>query len=205
MKNKTIVESLNNDREKGQEINFKQALAEVEGSYSDVITYADGTKEEHAEEKNIIIIDFAKLVAVLFNSASGYSGITHLAIGQGSPTWDDMSTSERKTKSTVTLKKLYDEIARTTTVISYLDDDNNEVTLPEFLEADNEGARLKMEAFFGLDVSGYLREFGVFGGNATDTKDSGIMINHKAHGLVSMNTGGVSGMTLSRTYRLRLY
>lgn len=47
------------------------------------------------------------------------------------------------------------------------------------------------------DVNGKWREFGIFGGNATGTKDSGIMINHKVHDILTKT----SNMTVERKIR----
>src|SRR3712207_3200886 len=55
--------------------------------------------------------------------------------------------------------------------------------------------KLSITVFFDKNEAlGALREFALFGGNATGVKDSGIMINRKTHGLIYKS----KGMTLKR-------
>jgi len=64
--------------------------------------------------------------------------------------------------------------------------------------------RLEIEAVFGTDVSAYLREFTLVGGSATSSPNTGIMVNHKAHSLISLNVVPPADMVLTRKLRLTL-
>ena len=52
--------------------------------------------------------------------------------------------------------------------------------------------------FTESEANGELREFGLFGGNATSTANSGFMINRKIHPLIYKT----SGMKLERIIRI---
>ena len=39
--------------------------------------------------------------------------------------------------------------------------------------------------FTEIECNGVWREFGIFGGNATETANSGIMINKRHHGVIT--------------------
>lgn len=176
----------------------------AKGFLYDELIYPDGTRKIiHNWKQNLIVLSFAKLVGVLLSDESGYSGTQYWAVGQGEGvSWDTLSETERQAKSTLSRTTLYGEVDRQTITINYLDSSDAITTLSGFLSSTV--ARLQIRATFGTGVSGYLREYGIFGGNATGTADSGLMFNHKAHTLISLNVGGVTGMSLSRSLKLYL-
>jgi len=166
----------------------------------------------HNWEKNLIVVGFSKLVATLFKVEAGYSGLLYWGVGQGSFTpglpavspWDTMSPSQRASVSTTAMYKLYSEIARVgSLVVSYLDVSNNPLTIGQFIAAGNTTVKLQIEATFGTSYSGYFREFGIFGGNANGGLNTGLMIDHKAHAVISFNIDS-NEMVLRRVLRLVL-
>ena len=73
-----------------------------------------------------------------------------------------------------------------------------------FLDSSNQPTdtitnKLQITVLFGeSEANGELREFGLFGGNATGTANSGFMINRKIHPLIYKT----SGMKLERIIRI---
>ena len=174
------------------------------GYVYDTIYYEDGSKKIiHNGEMNMIVDTFKKVVTSLLSNHIGYHGILYMALGQGehdegdgsSSSWDSLDAAQRALKSATNLIALYDEIARITITTQYLDGADNVTE-----EITN---KLKISASIPSTIQGYLREFALFGGNATDLLDSGLMLNHKAHEVIPFNTGD-SVMTIERALHLVL-
>lgn len=179
-------------------INEVPDVRSVRGEFFDTLINIRTGEEKvlHYKAPNLIVTDFSKLIAGLLSNQSGYSGLAYWAIGRGEGTsWDSLSTTARQAKSVSTLTKLYNEITRKTVAAVYLDT-NDDVTA-------SVTGKLQLSATFGTDVSGHLREFGVFGGPATATADSGVMINHRAHAVIALNVD-TDEMILSRILWLTL-
>lgn len=155
----------------------------------DKIIYPDG-REEVREYYNTVVDDCSKLIACLMKGHSGCKGITYWAVGKGSSDWDNDNPPNPSVKDT----KLLNETFRkpiSADDIKFLDENDN-VT-------DKITNKLEITVIFTEEeANGELREFGLFGGNATEALNSGIMINRKTHGLIYKT----SGMRLERTIRL---
>lgn len=155
----------------------------------DTITYADG-KQEVRRYFNTVVNDCSKLIACLMKGQSGYSGIKYWAVGSGNP---NMSNTNPDTPS-VTDTKLQAETFRKAidpANIVFLDGSNNVSATPT--------NKLQISiTFLENEANGELREFGLFGGDATSNKDTGIMINRKIHPLIYKT----SGMRLDRVIRI---
>ena len=73
-----------------------------------------------------------------------------------------------------------------------------------FIDADNTPTsevtnKLQVSVTFNEDeANGELREFALFGGKATDSLNSGLMVNHKIHPIIFKT----DGMILERLIRL---
>lgn len=177
----------------------EQVIGKIKGELWDELINTKTSEKQviHSKLENLIVNDFSKLMAALLGNEAGYVGIQYWAVGQGQgASWDSLTTTQRQAKSTVTLSKLYDEVARVTVTMKYIDEFD--------LETASITHRLQIDATFGATVHGYLREFGLFGGNATTGLDSGVMIDHKAHGVIALNVDGAEGMILNRILRLTL-
>ena len=60
---------------------------------------------------------------------------------------------------------------------------------------------LQIKHTFGVnDCNGTWREFGIFGGNATTTANSGLLINKRHHAVITKT----DEMTIERTMRFTL-
>ncbi len=139
----------------------------------------------HNGESNLIVVSFGYLVASLLKGGWTHSfPISYWAIGEGEGDfWDDLTQTQLQSKSIFTRIALYNETFRVGTTNVFIDENDDEL-VPLPTQRPN---RLEIRAVFGPDVTGALREFGIFGGNATATSDSGLMIDHKSHQVIHIN------------------
>ena len=160
------------------------------GEVHDTIHHKDGRVEKRETSFNVVVADFSRLIAALVKFETGLNaGKLFWALGSGQSSWD--STPYTAVDTTT---KLVNEVYRkeiTPAQRSFLDGNGNKVnTITN---------RLQLDIVIGsLEANGFtLREFGIFGGNPTGTKDSGIMINHKSHGRIDKE----EGMIIERSVR----
>ena len=163
----------------------------------------------HAGESNLIVEGFGILVACLLGNTTGpdgpCTGISWWAVGTGEKTWDNLSIEERQRKSSYDRTQLYNEVSRTQVSISFIDKLDRVSPSPT--------NRLEIAAIFnpenftdsvGNPETVSLREFGIFGENATNTIGSGRMIDHKAHESIDINDTPGKQELLIRALRLIL-
>lgn len=150
--------------------NFK-----VTGEFNDIIYYKDGRVVDLGWNKNVVVNNASILIAALMKGAVGYSGIKYWAIGSGQESWD-----VSRPEPTITATKLVNEIYRKPIPaenIIFLNENGTESVVPTHI--------VQVSLTFEADEAvGKWREFAIFGGNATSTKDSGLNINYKTHGLI---------------------
>lgn len=153
-----------------EEVGFK-----VKGEVKDIIRYSDGRKEVR-EGENTVTVGMGTLIAMLFKNPSSTSGIGYWAIGSGESTWNDDSPAEPDLLDT----SLVTEFARkviTESDMEFIDELGNVSEVPT--------NRLQINLMFlENEANGKWREFGIYGGDATDTLGSGLMLNHKTHPLI---------------------
>lgn len=156
---------------------------------TDKITYPDGTQKV-IEHINTVVDDCSRLIASLMKGQAGMTGITYWAVGSGAGSWDNDNPPAPKVGDT----KLFNETFRkaiNASDITFLNSNDKPTT--------SVTNKLQISVTFTeSEANGELREFGLFGGNATGTKNSGIMINRKTHGLIYKT----SGMRLERIIRI---
>lgn len=160
------------------------------GEIIDRIHYADGRVEERVGH-NLVVNNFLNLVMSLLKQQSGYKGIQYWAVGSGASSWDGSMPNPdiNSTKLTAELGR----VAIRAGEIKFLNSDYNEVSTPTNI--------LQISHTFGpSDCNGVWREFGIFGGNATTAKDSGIMINKRHHAVITKT----EEMTIERIMRFTL-
>ena len=147
----------------------------IKGEYTDTIRYANGDVEV-VKGENLIVDGLLRLVTTLLGVKSGYTGLKYWAVGQGNSSWDT-STPEALTTDT----ELTNEIGRkqiSASDMTWVTSNGSDSSTPT--------NRLKVRVTFGAnECVGTWREFGLFGGNATDSRNSGIMINHKNHSVIT--------------------
>jgi len=144
-----------------------------------------GEITEIGHDFNIIVDSIGKLAAAKFRDDPAFKGIQMWAIGTGANTWDTQWNSDNSPASISTATQLVNEIGRLPINMSYQD--------TSIVYVDQEGNptttltnRILVRRQFGRhDVNGEWREFAIFGGNATEVRNSGIMINHKIHRVIN--------------------
>lgn len=160
------------------------------GEIIDRIHYADGHIEERVGH-NLVVNNFLNLVMSLLKGQAGYKGIQYWAVGSGASSWNGSMPNPdiNSTKLTAELGR----VAIGAGEIKFLNSDYNEVSTPTNI--------LQISHTFGpSDCNGVWREFGIFGGNATTAKDSGIMINKRHHAVITKT----EEMTIERIMRFTL-
>jgi hypothetical protein len=152
----------------------------------------------HDGQSNLIVVGFGLLVAsLLIGNVTNSLPISYWAVGEGEGAfWDDLTATQRQSKSYFGLTGLYNETFRVATTNVFIDADDNEVP------NDHPTNRVEVRAVFGSEVTGSLREFGIFGGAASATLGTGIMIDHKAHQVIHVNESLGLQNVLIRALRL---
>lgn len=157
------------------------------GEITDKI-YKNGELIDVRVGHNIIVNSFLNLTMALMAGATGYAGIQYWAIGSGNASWDSnpVDPAENATQLTNEIGR----VAIASSEIKFVDAEYQESATPTNI--------LQIEHLFGAnDCNGTWREFGLFGGNATTTANSGIMINKKHHAVITKTTD----MNIDRTMR----
>jgi hypothetical protein len=157
----------------------------LQGSYCDVVTDSQGrVRWSSGWRSNLIVHDCSVLLAALLKRHRGMRGILFWAVGEGEKEWDALCPSPHPADT-----QLHKEIARqklSPAQVVYLDD----AGLPKKAPTDclQITTRFKGE---NLVANGFqpLREFGLFGGNATEEVDSGYMIDYVIHPRIDLAPG----------------
>lgn len=149
----------------------------VEGVHVvDTITNVKTGEIQVIDRGHNIVVE--KVLCLIMGMLKGQlSGIQYWAVGSGSDSWDSTPVNP-----TLTEVKLTNELGRkaiTSSNIKFV----NPSTYEEVSEVTN---CLQIECtFYEEDCNGKWREFGIFGGNATTTKNSGYMIDKKHHSVIN--------------------
>lgn len=150
-------------------------LIKVTGDVRDTIKYPDG-RVEVVESHNLVVDGVFNLITSLLANKGGYTGISYWAVGQGASSWDTSTPNP-----TVSETKLVAEVGRkqiNSSDVTWVNESDEVSSTPT--------NKLRVRCTFGPnECTGSWREFAIFGGNATATKDSGIMINHKNHPIMT--------------------
>jgi len=152
----------------------------------------------HNGLSNLIVVGFGYLVAALLcGGADDSLPLRYWAVGSGEGAfWDDLTVEQRQAKSMFPMTQLYTEVARVSTQNIFIDDNDD--------PSASVTNRVEVQAIFGPDVSGNLREFGIFGGDATAGANTGLMIDHKAHMTINLNVTSGLEQVLIRALRITL-
>lgn len=150
----------------------------------------DAKTGELIEERvynNLVVDACSTLIAGLMKGV--LSGVQYFAVGSGSSSWNNASLPSPAAGDTKLLNETYRK-AITANDIKFIDANNAESATPT--------NRLQISVTFEeSEANGELRELGLFGGNASSTKNSGYMLNRKIHSLIYKT----SGMKLERIIR----
>lgn len=155
------------------------------GRWRDTITWVDGTVDVGPWHHNQVQDASATLIGLLMRETiegamSSFSGINFLAIGEGDPSWDLGTPAQPRTDTT-----LESEIDRFAVAppddIIYL---NPSTLNPQI----SPSKVIEVNTTIPFSVTGDLREFGLFGGDADSTANSGYMVNWIVHTKIEKTT-----------------
>jgi hypothetical protein len=165
----------------------------ITGRYRDAVVDCTGTNHVLSWRPNLVVAGCDPLLAALLKGHEGIAGILYWAVGEGERDWDARLPAPQ-TGST----RLTREVARqplASAQIVYLDPGGDPSEVPTGrLEITAEFAG----AEFGAAGTQALREFALFGGDATTAADTGFMINQVIHPRIDLGPGD----TLRRTLQL---
>jgi len=161
----------------------------LQGIYRDIVHDASGCLVYDSRWSSNCIVDTAwPLLSGLLKNTPDFHGIMYWAVGTGDPVWD----SEHIIAECSALR-LYNEVARVPVAaedMTYLNPDGS--------ESEQTTSRLEVNANFSwLNETHILREFGIYGGNASESANSGYLINYVIHPAIELT----SGSTLTRRLR----
>ena len=166
----------------------------LEGCYHDALADSQGrVLWESSWRSNLIVLKCNLLLAALMKRHEGIQGILYWTIGEGEEEWDSIRPHPH-----LTTIRLSHEVARQVIAadqIVYLNDSNEPTETPSNrLEV---SAEFRGEDFVSNGIQP-LREFGLFGGDATEELNSGFMIDHVIHPRIDLT----AELTLIRKLRL---
>lgn len=153
--------------------------------------FKNGVLVEERVGHNLVVNTALNLIMALLKRQSGYSGIQYWAVGSGASSWDSglPSPSASDTRLTAEIGR----VAIDPTEIVFLNSNLQVSSTPTNI--------IQITHTFGVnDCNGKWREFGIFGGNATASANSGIMINKRNHEVITKT----SEMTVERVMRFTL-
>lgn len=154
------------------------------GEWKDYIIHPDGRAELVDEGRNLVVNSAYIVMAMCMKQDPSFGGFLWWAVGDGNTddtaSWDagvvsgaiQPSKADTRLAREIFRKKIEPED------IQFIDSAGNPSVNPtnrlqitvEFLEDEPDGTAVRD-----------FREWGIFGGNATSTKDSGYLINRKVH------------------------
>lgn len=138
--------------------------------------YKNGVLVNEVVGHNLVVNSIVKLLMCLLKKHSGYSGIQYWAVGSGASSWDSTPVSPVADANSLTSE--IGRVAISPEEIKFLDSNYEESSTPTNIIQIS-------HTFNSEDCNGTWREFGLFGGNATSTKGSGIMINKRHHSVLT--------------------
>lgn len=147
----------------------------MRGRFRDWIVAADGTRTERGWESNLITYRALDLFARLLANEPGLNGALYWAVGEGDSAWD-VNAPEGDARITRLHHEIYRKALDPATDIRY--------------DAETRTIHLKIR-FEANEAVGTLREFGIFGGNATAAPNTGYLVNYKKHAKIEKQPGEV--------------
>ena len=177
----------------GFRVKHEEVLHQLKGEY--LITLRDaGTKRivDQRHGHNLIVNTASILIArLLKDSSEPEAGISYLAVGTGAPGWNLQNPPQPTVSQTI----LNSEITRkafTTDDVVFVDPDTGDaVSTPT-------GVVDFTVTFAETEAVGPLVEMSLFGGDASDSANSGTMVNYRTFPVINKS----NSMTLTITFRI---
>ncbi len=144
---------------------------------------------------NLIVSSAWPLVAALLRKEPNAIGISFCAVGEGDSAWD--RTVPRPTAETA---RLYREIARSAVALTEM----------RYIDAAGHPARgwtHRLELTITISPSSNprtVREFGLFGGDATSTPNTGRLINYAVHPVIELRANQKLTTTIGELAMLQI-
>lgn len=152
----------------------------MKGSYRDQITNKNGRMlVDTCWVSNTIVDNTWPLLAGLLKNDPALAGILYWAVGEGDPNWETATATPSPGAD-----RLYLESARQAidaNNIAYLNPDSSVSATPT--------SCIEVSAVFRWPEDRQLREFGLFGGDASEAADSGMLINYVIHPRIDLDGG----------------
>lgn len=175
----------------------------IVGQYQDTLVWKNSLGITRTEVRpfklNQVQDSSLNLITGLLTNSSGMASppvanlgaITFLALGSGQSTWDADPSNVVKPTTQTTLETETFRFSLSPNDFVFLNSSSGATLNPQALSS-----RFKVSYTLGTaDANGDLREFGLFGGDATSTLDSGIMFNWITHPLIQKD----NTLTIQRT------
>src|SRR6266498_2675973 len=145
----------------------------MHGTFRDRLIGPSGASIETPWRSNLVVWSALDLIGALLCNRS--SGLTYLAVGTGDPAWGANPPSADRGRTRLTT-----EVFRT------------RLEPGDTLTYDPQAGRVHVRVTIGRGrATGTLREFGLFGGDASARPDSGVLVNHATHPAVQKAEGDV--------------
>lgn len=166
------------------EVRNNKFVGEIIDTLIDPVT---GERTEVGHYHNLVVDACSTLIAMVLKG--GGSGIQYMAVGSGSSSWANDALPSPTANTVKLVNETFRKAVPTGSMV-YIDGSNVVSGTPT--------NRVQITlTLLEAEANGELRELAFFGGNATATKDSGLMLNHKIHALIYKT----SGMQLERVMR----
>jgi len=176
---------------------------QIVGQYQDTLIWKNSLGITRTEVRpfrlNQVQDSSLNLITGLLTNSSGMTSppvanlgaISFLALGSGQSTWDADPSNVVKPTTQTTLETETFRFSLSPNDFVFLNSSSGATLSPQALSS-----RFKVSYTLGTaDANGDLREFGLFGGDATSTLDSGIMFNWITHPLIQKD----NTLTIQRT------
>lgn len=161
------------------------------GRWRDTLYYANGVVQKGQWNYNQIQDDSGIITAGALTGK--LLGFQYLALGEGSSTWDTTPPTIARTQTQLEAETQRLPIPSIDS-ISYLHPTTGAVS----------GAptrRMEFTVMIPATVLGDFREFGLVGGDATSTLNTGYLFNHVAHAVISKDSG--TPLEIARTIDIK--
>ena len=153
----------------------------MQGKYRDLVLDQHSRPLFDSGWTSNTIVDSAwPLIAGLLKNDPALDGILFWAVGAGDPAWDGAHPGA--SAATTRLQDEIDRQAIPAAAIDYLNQDGTPAAGPT--------TRLEISTVFSWPEPRTVREFGLFGGNATAARNSGHLINYVIHPRLDLPAGG---------------
>lgn len=153
--------------------------------------YKNGVLVDEFVGHNLVVNSFLNLVMNMLKGDTEYGGAQYWAVGSGDSSWDASLPSPDINATRLTAELGRAKLSPEDFV--FLDSNYEVSATPTNI--------LQISHVFETDeCNGVWREFGIFGGNANENANSGIMINKRHHAVLTKT----EEMTIERIMRFTL-